>query len=313
MTSENPGAGTRAIIDTVRELMEPHPFHIGEDGVVALAKGLELHSLKRFVDERRKHPERRKGTAELTKLDSFIEHVKRFRDNQSVIFAKDDRKAPELLAVYDYHEPGLVVVYEDESDEELERREGVPRFGEHRARYKFPLSDEWKAWVGLQDTGLVSQDDFASFLEDHIEDVLPTDQHSDAVIDWGAANALHLAGPDKLRDLARGLHINVERKVAQISDRRTGEAKIHFEETHAAEGGGPVAIPGGFAIAVSVFKGEDSYRVPVRLRYRLRGREIQWAVAMHRIDRVFDVAFNESVEKVRGYTGLPVLYGAPER
>ena len=54
-------------------------------------------------DKWRAHPLRRTGTATMTSLDSFIEHVRRFRTTESALFAKEDRTAPALSAVLDYH------------------------------------------------------------------------------------------------------------------------------------------------------------------------------------------------------------------
>src|SRR5690348_16422519 len=117
--------GAVGIIRKIEELLTPSPIDIDEEHVVALPKALELHSLKRFRDELAERPERRTGTAKLTTLESFCEHVARFADEHSAIFASEDPNSPKLEAVLDYHEKGSG---------------GAPRFGKHRAVYFFPLS-----------------------------------------------------------------------------------------------------------------------------------------------------------------------------
>src|SRR3546814_3651479 len=48
-------------------------------------------------------PRFRRGQANLTTIESLIEHVNRFKDSQSVLFAVDDRKRPSITAIIDYH------------------------------------------------------------------------------------------------------------------------------------------------------------------------------------------------------------------
>ncbi|MDE8453326.1 DUF2303 family protein, partial [Klebsiella pneumoniae] len=81
-------------------------------------------------DQYRTNPLRRAGTATMLSLDSLIDHVNRFKDADTVVFADDSRSAPSMTAVLDYHRAGA---------------SGDPRFGKHRSLYAFPLSDEWKA------------------------------------------------------------------------------------------------------------------------------------------------------------------------
>jgi hypothetical protein len=90
---------------------------------------VETFSLKPFVDEWRENPKRRKGNAQADTLASFIDLVNRHKDTDSVVFAGFTSSAPWLQAVIDYHT--------------LER---TPRWLVHRIFYKFPISDEFKAW-----------------------------------------------------------------------------------------------------------------------------------------------------------------------
>ena len=55
-------------------------------------------------------------------------------------------KSPSLLAVYDYNHGG---------------EKGDPRFGQHRASYSFPLSDEWQAWMRAGALEAMTQEAFA--------------------------------------------------------------------------------------------------------------------------------------------------------
>lgn len=265
--------------------------------VASVPEGRELVSLKRFRDEIAERPDRKTGTATLTTLASFIAHANRHRDPASVVFADDARDKPALLAVYDYQEAGP---------------EGRPRFGTHRARYAFPLSDEWVAWIGASSSPM-TQEAFAKFLEDHLSDVLPVGAAEEGAQDFAVELGIHLAGPQSLLTVARGLQVHVGQSVVSAQNLASGEVTISFEETHTVgTASAPVKVPGGFVLGIPVFRGGERYKVPVRLRYRVANRAIAWQLVPYRVDLVFSHAFDEAVEAVRKETELPVFYGKPE-
>lgn len=245
--------------------------------------GLKAHSVKPFLDPYRDKPERRNGTAKLTDLDSLIGHVTRFKDAGSALFAIDNRDAPAIVAVIDYHPEGA------ESD---------PRFGTHRARYDFPISDEWEAWRGVDGRAL-NQIDFAEFLEDRIVDVMappqfltasnapedePDEDADKRLLDLVSKIGGKVCGPSRLMELAKGLRIHDQQTVKEAVNTTTGEVQIQFEAEHRDDNGKPIQVPNLFLLAIPVFRTGALYRVPVRLRYRLRAGRITWSLQMHRPD-----------------------------
>lgn len=275
-------------------------FEVGdEDHFAAVPHGVRLESLRPFEDERLEAPRRRSGTARLTTLDSLVEHIRRFMDAESIVFAIDDRSAPRLLAIYDYHESKTKEI-------------NSPRFGVHRGEYRFPLSDEWNAWNELASSKGITQGELAAFLEDHLESVLDPKAVGENIDKFATTYGITLAGAARLTLLARSLSVHVEQKVVSAQNPDTGEARIVFEESHADDAGGPVKIPGGFAIAIPVFRSGPLYRIPVRLRYRVSRGAVTFTITPHGLDRVFDDAFNEAAAKVGEDTNLPVLFGTPE-
>src|SRR4051812_21647006 len=85
-----------AIIGAVKEMVhQPQLMNIiGPEGkaieVIVVPDGtgkFKLQSTKPFVDEARKTPEMRVGTATMSRLPSFCEHVNRFKTESTVIFA----------------------------------------------------------------------------------------------------------------------------------------------------------------------------------------------------------------------------------
>ncbi len=248
-------------------------------------------------DAYRTQPVRRKGTATLLDLTSLIAHVERFKDSDTLIFAQDNRQAPSLTAVLDYHKAGAA------SD---------PRFGEHRAKFAFPLSDEWKAWVG-SDKKPMSMADFAAFLEDRIIDVL--DDPSDLPDDmqrFVKAIGGNIASPTKLMEIAVGLKVHEKSNVGETVNLASGEGEISFVSTHTDGSGKPLKVPNLFLIGIPVFKNDASYRIAVRLRYRKRDGGLLFWYELWRQEPVFDFAFGEALDRVRKETGLPVLLGSPE-
>jgi uncharacterized protein YfdQ (DUF2303 family) len=262
-----------------------------------LPRGKRIESLKRYVDEWRGVPERRDGTAILTTLTSFIAHVNRFKDDESVVFVDDvvDGQVS-LVGVLDYHPKGA----------------GGARWLGHRATYTFPFSTEWRAWTEAAAKPL-TQVEFAELLEDRVADVLPPQSAGESLKTFAQNLGIQLASPARLLELSKGLSVRVEQRVSQAVNLSTGEVQLNFEEQHAdKDGGQAVRVPGGFAVAIPVFKNGPLYQVPVRLRYRVTGGRVVWLVSLGNADRVVEDAIGEAVAEVEKATALPVLYGRPE-
>lgn len=265
---------------------------VDKDGVHALPESL--------FDEYRTEPKRRRGVATLLDLDSFIAHVNRFSDNDTVIFADNRREAPKLTAVLDYHRAGAA------SD---------PRFGNHRSTFAFPLSDEWKAWTGQDDTKM-TMGDFARFLEDHIIDVLPI-----PMISLEGASKLYVdtlggmgkvADPSKLMQMASEFQVFENSVVKSAQSLNSGETAIEFASEHMDAQGQKLVVPTMFVLGIPVFKGEAPYQVIARLRYRKSGSQITFWYELWRTDLVFDHAFDESISKVKAGTNREVMVGFDE-
>jgi len=286
---------TKFVTPTVLDLETP-------DGTKAplliLPEGLKAHSVKKLLEEFRDQPERRKGQADLTDLASFILHANRFADQDSVIFV-NTLAAPSMLIVFDYHR----------GTENTKGADSGARFCQHRGRYLFPLSDEWKTWTGANGV-VMEQARFAEFIENRIVDIddIPREQAKALATQLGTSYAT----ASKLFELSRGLSIRVNSKVGQARNLASGEAQITYSSEHQDESGAPLKVPGAFVIAVPVFKGGARYQLPVRLRYRVKEQSVVWFLELYRSDLVFEHAVREACDRAKTETGLPILYGAPE-
>lgn len=306
--NESENAAAVAAMETyagyeLQEIDDPHFDDDGtEDGTklvgrfAVVPRGKELKSVKQFVDEYRLSPERITGIAQLTTVESFIDHAKRFADANSAVFADvADRANAQLISVLNYHE-----------------RDGVPRFGDHRGVYKFPLSDEWKAWTGGADKPM-TQAQFAQFIEDRINDVRPPDTAGDRVKEFAVNLHITLANQQRLMELSKGLTIRADIKVTQVVNLSSGEGQLMYAEAHGNADGSPLKVPGGFVIGIPVVRSGPIYEIPVRLRYR-RGNDgaVVWWFTPHRIELAWDDATKEACDKVIEATNLPLFYGKPE-
>lgn len=289
---------TAAVIDVIDRLHETEKLDVDlradeKVPLVVIPKGKEVINLKPLFDQFRAHPERKRGTATLTTIESFIAHVNRFKDDESAVYLDDS--APKLIGVLDYHKKGA----------------GHARFGEHRGEYAFPLSTEWRIWTG-RDGKEMTQAEFAVFLEDRIPDVLAPGSVGDKTRDFAASAGIQFATPTRLLELSRGLSIKVDTQVAQHVNPSTGEAQLVFKEEHTSDGASALKVPSGFAILIPVVKNGPAYQVPVRLRYRVTGGRVMWKFSLYRTDLIFEEMIVEAVTKVEKETALPLYRGRPE-
>jgi uncharacterized protein YfdQ (DUF2303 family) len=289
----------QAVAEIVEKSVEPRLVDL-PDGHKAFVAPTAIRptSVKALMDEYLTAPERRKGTAKLADLDSFIAHVNRFKDSDSAVFcaADFDAMSAGLTSVLDYHRAGS---------------ESAPRFGTHRGSYAFPFSDEWKAWNDVSGEKM-EQAAFAALLEDRIADVCDPATAGVFAIQLAAQLGVDFASPSRLLGLSRGIEINVDRRIAQVVKLDSGEARISFEETHSGPGGADLKVPGGFLLQIPVFQGDAPYQIPARLRYKAVGPTIVWTVELYRLDRAFRDALSKACDRVRAETGLPMLMGSPE-
>jgi uncharacterized protein YfdQ (DUF2303 family) len=298
---------TDSVIELVERLNTPEVLVIkGQEDrqsteVLIIPKGLEVHSVKQYLDEYLNKPERRKGTARLTDLNSFKAHVNRFKDIDSTLFADNRVVSPSISCVFDYHRQGA---------------EGSPRFGEHRAFYAFPLSKEWQAWtkINAQEMG---QGDFAEVIENRISDVIAPSENTFSQNEHlkNLADLLggSFASPQRLVELSRGLSVRSDDRVQQATNLSTGEAVIQYTSEHKDHEGQPLKVPNLFLIAIPVFESGPLYQIAVRLRYRVRNGGIKWFFELYRTDKVFDHAFDEACKDAATETGLPLFIGGPEQ
>lgn len=303
---------TQAIIDVVRKLSEVESIKIGQtpgedpQDIVVLSVpdahgGRKITPVREFLEPFALAPRRRKGIASFSVLEDFIDHVKRFSDEHSVIFADLESTEPTLTSVLNYNEA---------------KATGLPRFGDHRGVYNFPLSKEFRTWKGNAEKKMPQQA-FAEFIEDNVLDVMspidPENPLAGAALDFQIGLGVKLASMQDLIAMSKGLSMNVESQVTNAINLSTGEIDLKFVTRMTDGQGGPMTIPGGFILAIPVFDQGKRYQIPVRLRVRKVEDKLVWWYSPHRLEKALRLACDESCDQVEDHSKLPLFHGSPER
>lgn len=311
--------GVADLLSTTRKHVEQHAFAqpgmlIDEETgaqvhlILKPSGGYEVFDPEHF-DKAIGRPRFRTGTAKMTSLASFIDHVNRFGDADSAVFANEDRDNPSVLAVLDYHRADTLG-----GEGEDERVHGEYRFGRHRTLFQFPVSEELKRWRA-NDGNAMDMPTFAAFLEDNVLDVaeiteVPESAKRFVEMMGGQKN---IADWSKLTQLAKSLTVFESGVVGEAVNLSSGEGQITIQNAHDTEVGGVKAtVPTMFFIAIPIFREGVVYRLPVRLRYRKSGSRISFWYELWREDRAFADAFHEAVAKVETETEASIFYGQPE-
>ena len=256
------------------------------------AKQQAFRSIRHLIEEFRVAPERRKGTATADTLASFIDLTNRHKDENSALFGRAIWPEPSLTAVLDY----------DGADSDA-------RFGDHRVVYAFPLTEEFKAWVGANARPM-DQEAFAAFLEEHAAELAaPMDGERG---EYERLFGEKMATPQEVVMLSRHLEVLVNAKAKQGIRLQTGERTVEFSEEHVNAKGEAVTIPGVFMVSVPAFVDGEAVRIPARLRYRITGGAIKWLYQLYRWEFFLREQVQRDLRLAAEKTGLPPFEGEPE-
>lgn len=225
----------------------------------------------------------REGTAEHQSLDSFIEHVKRFKSDASAVWA--NAAARQLVSVLDYHPSGA---------------ESPAAWGRHRGRYACPLSAAWHAWGGEKGLSL-TQEEFADLLDTR-----------DYELSGGAlpGSAREAPSPASLVTLANNLQVYSTATAKRERDLKTGRIHISYSEDKGVSGS--VTPPPAFAVLIRVFEDAEPSQLEVRLRVTVEGGQARFAVNIHAASDVLRRAFGSLCTEVADTADVPVFVGTAE-
>lgn len=254
-------------------------------------KEQEFRSVKGLIEEYRQEPARRKGTARVDTLKSFIDLTNRHKDGQSALFGKASWPEPKLTAVLNYDSEG-----------------NAARYGDHRVEYAFPLTEEFKTWTGMNGKAM-AQDAFAAFIEEHSPELAePTPEEAEF---YEPLFKEKFATPSDVLMLSRELEVYSSAKAKQGVRLSSGERVLEFSEEHFNGRGEKVTIPGIFMLSVPAFISGTAVRIPARLRYRV-GPPITWFYQLYRWETFLRDEVQRALGEAADATALPAFDGAPE-
>lgn len=265
---------TRAVIETARLSTTPHEVEPGGMYVVATASGPVTIDLT--GDQYRDAPRRKSGTAATDDVASFAQYWIKHSDADSEIFADIDAAA--ITAVLDaHHEDGA-------------------RWQCHRLVLVMRKTQQWITWTS-RDRVLMSQSDFAEFLEDNAADIAPDGPVS-------AAELLEIAQ-----------QFQAHTKVSFSSGRRlqSGQTQFTYTEQVDASAGerGVLAIPAEFELGIRPFEDCDGYRIKARFRYRITDGQLRLGYHLDDPAGKFRAAVNDVTEKAEDACKVTIMRGRP--
>lgn len=226
----------------------------------------------------------REGTAEHQSLQSFINHVQRFKSPASAVWA--DPSSRRLVSVLDYHPVGA---------------ESQAAWGRHRGVYASPLSEAWLAWGGEKGLSL-TQEDFADLLDSRDYELaagmLPSSEKEAPT-------------PASLITMANKLEVYSTATAKRERDPKTGRVQISYSEDKGVSG--DVHPPPAFAIRIRIFQDSEPELIEVRLRVAVDAGHATFNLNIHAAGELLRAAFYGLCEKVRTGGDIPVFEGTPER
>lgn len=277
------GKHTATVDDRINMLAssEAAPFILLDEG----QQVAHLTELLDFADDRLPAPRRRRGESTHVEMASFVECTNRFKTADSTIWAyKAHNGEFTMTTVFNYH-PAEVA------------EPGAAGWGDHRAKYICPLSPAWIAWNRMSNK-MVSQEEFADFVEEHGANVYEGEDGYPKTID--------------LLELASNLRIEQGIKVQRTYNRQTGEYTIvntrENDETESTK------LPRAIMLQLPVFDNGQTYKVEALMRCSTgsRGGAPKLGFTLQQATKIREDAILGLRNLAADETGLPVFAGKPE-
>jgi len=244
-----------------------------------------LPELQQAEDARAERPRALSGTAQILTEQSIVDHILRFKDADSVLFAT----ASGVTAVYDYHQP---------VNNDGPQRDALARWQRHRAEYTPKLSREWDKWVSGAGRAM-SQAEFADFLDENDQDVAgPTDTRS-------------VPTQADLMTLGHTLKVTSEDVVEATIDRTTGN--YHMVAKQDMRPTGECKIWKEFDILIPIFDGGEKVRICCKFRLQKAGGQLKFGWAVPTAARMLREEYYAMAVRVGTKAVIPVIFGTPEK
>ncbi len=201
---------------------------------VVVPEGFDLRSSEEFND----FPNRKKGTLSFFDEDSFVAAVDQEKTLETWVFGTIS--PAKFTAIFNYHGE-------------------APGWGDYKAEYACPHSEEWKIWAGHSFVRM-SQKEFAEFIGSNLPDI----NFGDGKYPSGA----------QMLEVACTFSAKSNVKFSSGVRLANGNIDFRFEEKTEAKARGGFLVPELFNIAIPVFENGELYAIEARFRYRIESGKL---------------------------------------
>jgi uncharacterized protein YfdQ (DUF2303 family) len=255
------------------------PREVGQTVWLPLPDGYTPHDLTAKRDQREPFDVRKRGTAQLLDLPSFITYCKdQAKTDQGYIYANTDTRS--FTAVFNDY-----------------RNTDLPGWRDHRAHYAAAFTPEFRRWQDNNGpTKAKNQTEFAEFIEDNFADLAPD-------------------CAQQLLDVATTIQAKTDINFSSAKRLHDGQVQLAYTEVIDAKAGadGALTIPREFELGLRLFKNGEGYKLKARLKYRLGNGGVKFWYELDRPERSIEDAFNGYIKTVQEASGYSVLIGSPDK
>ena len=266
--------------EVIRDLAygDATPKELKPGKIYSWLAGGQVHKIDLTGDQYLEYPARKRGTVTVRDVASFAHYYEKHSTAASEAFA--DLDAATFTAVLDAHGP----MAEDVS------------WQEHHLILQLQQTLPWKTWLS-RDRQMMSQQQFAEFLEDNARDVA----HGGTVT---AADLL---------EIAQSFQANTQVKFASGKRLATGQTQFTYTEDVTARAGnrGTIDIPAEFALAIVPYEDCAPAIITARFRYRLEGGELRLGYFLADPARIARDAVAQIADQVAAACSVTVMQGRP--
>ena len=217
---------------------------------IPLPHGAQLHDVSHLFP-----PQFIQQSVTLLDAGSFIDYVNRFKNEDTLIFAKVGADMATFTAILDYHGPMIDDRY-------------LPRRCKHIASFTTQPTADWQTWLAANRKEM-DQVQFATWIEDNIRFFVKPE---------GKAGENIPTGTDLL-ELVTTLEGKQDVRFTSGMRLQNGANELNYEEDVQLSGSsgtkaGKIKIPQRIMAGIVPFHGCPAYRLEARLKYRIASRKI---------------------------------------
>lgn len=237
---------------------------------VALPAGFTLHD----ISDRFAPPPWIQQRLTVDDRASLTGYANRFSDARSILIADYDQGS--IKAALDWHGDNL--------EGELKAQPG-----RHSCTLHLRASEEFSRWDKAQGK-MMSQADFAAFLEENASDVVSPE-------------------PAVLIEISRDLEAVQDVTFKSSTRLESGDRAFVYEtETRTR---GTVAVPREFTLCIPLYNGEAAVEIRCALRFKVESGGLSLGFEWRRVQYQRQAFFRLIATAAAEETGLPVFYGRP--